>query len=53
MTETSHPSPLMPLPSQVFVADQGTNLCALDLRTGGISYGYKGTPFGTCQGFKY
>jgi len=27
---------------QVFVSDQGTNLFALDLRTGGITYGYKG-----------
>ncbi|KAG8217475.1 hypothetical protein J3R82DRAFT_5620 [Butyriboletus roseoflavus] len=27
---------------EVFVSDQGTNLFALDLRTGGVSYGYKG-----------
>ncbi|KAH0830526.1 hypothetical protein J3R83DRAFT_1978 [Lanmaoa asiatica] len=27
---------------EVFVSDQGTNLFALDLRTGGVAYGYKG-----------
>ncbi|KIK93159.1 hypothetical protein PAXRUDRAFT_12812 [Paxillus rubicundulus Ve08.2h10] len=30
------------LEHQVFVSDQGTNLFALDLRNGGIIYGYKG-----------
>lgn len=33
---------MVPISSEVFVSDQGTNLSALDLRTGGIAYGYKG-----------
>ena len=31
------------LGSEVFVADHGCNLFALDLRNGKVSYGYKGT----------
>ncbi|KAF8845012.1 hypothetical protein BDN67DRAFT_942618 [Paxillus ammoniavirescens] len=31
------------LEHEVFLSDQGTNLFALDLRNGGIIYGYKGT----------
>ena len=34
--------PLTSISSEVFVSDQGTNLFALDLRTGRITYGYKG-----------
>lgn len=31
--------------SEAFVSDQGTNLYALDLRTGQIAYGYRGIQF--------
>lgn len=33
---------MTPISSEVFVSDQGTNLLALDLRTGGVTCGYKG-----------
>ena len=40
---------MTPISSEVFVSDQGTNLFALDLRTGGITYGYKGMLFTVSQ----
>lgn len=29
-------------PSELFVSDNGSNLYSIDLRTGGVLYGYKG-----------
>lgn len=31
--------------SQVFVSDRGSNLYALDLRNGNVTFGYKGKTF--------
>lgn len=35
----------MTLPSEVFVADQTSNLFSIDMRNGRVIYGYKGNPF--------